>query len=193
IVTLGSLTAVRGLTLLYTNGRMIDGILGSPYTLISTGAFLGISNQIVIFFLIAAILGLLLHKTKFGRNVFCVGCNFEASRVVGINAERIKIITFIISAVLAAFSSILISSRLNTASTQTGTGFEFDAITAVVVGGTSLFGGKGSLPKTVLGVLFIACLTNAMVLLNLHFSFQYMVKAILLAIFVYLDIRSTNI
>ena len=194
IVTLGSLTIVRGLALLFTRGRVVVGILDSPYLLIAGGNFFGrISNQIVIFFMTAIILGLLLHKTRFGRHVFCIGTNFEASRIVGISAEKIIIINFIISAVCATVSSILISSRLNIASPVTGEGLEFDAITAVVIGGTSLFGGIGSLPKTILGILFLASLTNAMVLLNLHFSFQYLVKAVIFILFVYLDIRFRGI
>ncbi len=189
IVTLGSLAIVRGLALIYTNGGMIDGISGSPFLIIAGGSFFRVSNQIIVLFFIAVILTLLLHKFRFGRHIFCVGSNFEASRVVGISSEKVKIITFIISAVCAAISSILIASRLNTASPLTGNGFEFDAITAVIIGGTSLFGGRGSLPKTILGVLFIAVLANAMVLLNLHFSFQYMLKACMLVLFVYLDIK----
>ncbi len=193
IVTLGSLAIIRGVTLLYTGGKMVDGILGSPYMLIGSGDFFGIPKPVVYFFFVALLLSLLLHKTKFGRQIFCIGSNFEASRTVGISAERLKVITFVISAVFAAFSAILISSRLNTASPLEGTGYEFDAITAVIVGGTSLFGGRGSLPKTILGVLFLASLNNAMVLLNLNFSFEYMVKAFLLALFVYLDIRLKDI
>ena len=145
------------------------------------------------FLVIAVILGIILNYTSLGRFVYHSGSNIDASKIAGIKIDNVRIYTFIISAVCAAIAAIILSSRLYTASPLTGNGYEFDAVAAIVVGGSSLLGGKGNIYRTVIGIFFIVMVINAMILLNLPVAFQYIAKALIIVIAVWLDIRTSRV
>ena len=192
IITLGSLAVIRGAALIYTGGKMVEGADASKLILVGRTSFHGFPAYIFAFIIVAVILGIILNFTALGRFVYHLGSNIEASKIAGIKIDNIRIYTFIISAVCAAIAAIILSSRLYTASPLTGNGYEFDAVAAIVVGGNSLFGGKGNIYRTVIGIFFIVMVINAMILLNLPVAFQYIAKAVIIVVAVWLDIRASR-
>jgi len=193
IITLGSLAVIRGLALTYTGGKMVEGADASKFILIGRSSVAGIPLYVFAFLVIAVILGIILNYTSLGRFVYHSGSNIDASKIAGIKIDNVRIYTFIISAVCAAIAAIILSSRLYTASPLTGNGYEFDAVAAIVVGGSSLLGGKGNIYRTVIGIFFIVMVINAMILLNLPVAFQYIAKALIIVIAVWLDIRTSRV
>lgn len=155
IVTLGMLSIIQGLTLVITKSRNQLGNLKSPYSLIASGAFLGINNQVVIFFLIAILLYMILQRSTFGRFIYLIGSNQDAARHAGIRIGNKLIVVYIISALSAGLAAIVLSSRLSGAQPYAGQGMEFDAITAALIGGNSIGGGRGSIYNTIVGVLLV--------------------------------------
>ena len=192
IVTLGSLSLFSGMALLYSNGAIIFGVSDTWFSLIGKNELLGIPIHILIFLFIAVFYQLLLTKTRFGRKVVYIGTNLEASEIAGIRSKRVRTSLFVMSGLSVAIAALIYSSRMGTASPVTGVGFEFSALTAVVIGGTSLLGGKGSIARTVIGVLMLAVLVNAMILYNIPFSFQNITKGILIIIALVADIAARN-
>lgn len=190
IVTLGMLSILEGSALIYTKGYNLLGDPKSLYSIISKGSIFNIPNNIIIFIVVVCIIGFILHKTVFGRNIYLIGTNSEASRIAGIKVNKVRIIAFIICSICVAISSILQSSRISSASPVAGIGFEFDAITVVLVGGTSFFGGKGSIYNTILGTLIIAILINGMILFGLPFAFQFILKGSLILLAIFIDVKA---
>jgi ribose transport system permease protein len=189
IATLGSLSFYAGAALLYTNGAIIAGVTGTWYGFIGRGKLLGIPIHVYIFFIIAVIYQILLNNTTLGRKIKYVGTNTTAAEIAGIRSNRIRTIAFIISSLSVAIAVLIYSSRMTTGSPVTGEGFEFDAITAVVIGGTSLAGGKGSIYKTIIGVLLLAVIINALTLYNVPYAYQNIVKGFLIIVAIIIDIR----
>lgn len=163
IATLATMTIYRGLTLVYTNGKPISGLGDhASFQLFGKGYFLGVPIPVITTIVSFAILAFILHKTTFGRRVYAVGGNEEAAKLSGINADRVKIAVYAISGFLAALSALILTSRLNSAQPTAGESYELDAIAAVVLGGTSLNGGKGWIFGTLIGALIIGVLNNGM-------------------------------
>ena len=190
IVTLGSLSLFSGLALLYVNGAIIIGIPGTWYSMIAQGKVLNIPFHVLIFIVIAVIYEFLLSKTTFGSSLRYIGTNKEAAKIAGIKVQKTQIIAFVISAVSVAIAGIILSSRMNSGSPVSGVGIEFDAVTAIVIGGTSLTGGKGTIRNTVIGVLLLAVIVNALTLYNVPYAFQNISKGILIIIAITADVRS---
>lgn len=130
-----------------------------------------------------------LKKTIFGRYIYAIGGNTEASELAGIPVQKIKLICFVISGILASFTALILASRLNSGQPGAGDGFEFNVVSAVVLGGVSLNGGKGNLSGAVLGVLILAVLTNILTLLNVSSFYQQIARGVVILIAVYLDER----
>jgi ribose/xylose/arabinose/galactoside ABC-type transport system permease subunit len=190
IVTLGSLSFFAGLALFYTNGAIIIGKSGSWYALIAQGKVVGFPIHVLIFIAIAVIYEFVLKKTSFGRSLFYIGTNLEAARIVGIRTKLIRTITFLVSSMSVGIAAIILGSRMISGTPVAGVGFEFDAITAIVIGGTSLFGGKGGIRNTIVGVLLLAVIINALTLYNIPFAFQNISKGLLIIIAVIADVKS---
>lgn len=190
IVTLGSLSIFAGLALLYVNGAIIIGKAGTWYTFIGQGKVLSIPFHVIIFISVAILYDFLLTRTTFGRALKYVGTNLEAARIAGVRINFVRITAFIISSISAAIAAIILSSRMNSGSPVAGVGFEFDAVTAVVIGGTSLIGGAGSIRKTIIGVLLLAVIINALTLYNVPFAFQNIAKGVLIIIAIIVDVRT---
>lgn len=194
ITTLVAMTLLRGATLVFTNGKPISMGFGDNAMLFDTiggGYLLGIPVPIYIMVVVFVICNYILKNTKFGRYVFAVGGNEEATKLSGINVEKLKVKVYAISGGLAALAGIIITSRLGSAQPTAGTGYELDAIAAVVLGGTSLSGGVGSISGTVTGALIIGVLGNALNLLDVSSYYQMMIKALVILAAVLID-RKTN-
>lgn len=171
VTTLSSLSLFRGLTLIITKGKNISG-LGDSFKMIGQTKILGVQMPIW-YALILIVLGdLLLRKSRFFRQSYYIGGNENAARLSGINVDRMKIINFGITGLLAAFSGIVMTSRLGAASVTAGTGLELRVITAVIIGGASLQGGEGTALGAFLGAFLMALITNALTLLGVDVYWQ---------------------
>ncbi|MCS5422953.1 MULTISPECIES: ribose ABC transporter permease [Psychrilyobacter] len=194
ITTLVAMTLLRGATLVFTDGKPISMGFGENAELFDTiggGYLFGIPVPIYIMIAVFAVCNYVLKNTKFGRYVFAVGGNEEATKLSGINVEKLKVKVYAISGGLAALAGIIITSRLGSAQPTAGTGYELDAIAAVVLGGTSLSGGIGSISGTITGALIIGVLGNALNLLDVSSYYQMMIKALVILAAVLID-RKTH-
>ena len=186
VATLAVLTIARGLTFLWTKGFPLSN-LGSDFDYIGTGWFLGVPLPVWVSGIIVALAILLTQKTRFGRYVYAIGGNENAAKLSGININKVKIIVYTIAGALAAIGGIIVTSRLDSAQPNAGASYELDAIAAVVIGGTSLSGGKGSILGTVLGAIIIGVLNNGLVLLNVSPFWQQVVKGCVILLAVIID------
>ncbi len=189
IVTLGMMTAARGAALVYTNGRPIIN-LSNAYNEIGGGYFLGIPLPVIIFLFVIIFFAFLLHYTRFGRYVYAIGGNELAAKVSGINTDKILIAVYAIGGLTAGLAGIVLSSRVMSASPAIGEGYELDAIAAVVIGGTSLMGGAGTIAGTVVGALIIGVMNNGLDMLNVSSYWQAIVKGLIIILAVLLDKKS---
>ncbi|EDP67216.1 ribose ABC transporter permease [Carnobacterium sp. AT7] len=188
IATLATMTIYRGLTLVYTDGNPITGIGDSfIFKFVGRGYLLGIPFPVVLMIISFILLYILLHKMTFGRKTFAIGGNEKASFIAGIKNDRIKTGIYALSGLMASLAGIIITSRLDSAQPTAGTSYEMDAIASVVLGGTSLSGGRGRLVGTLIGALIIGTLNNGMNLLGISSFYQQVVKGIVIIIAVLLD------
>jgi ribose/xylose/arabinose/galactoside ABC-type transport system permease subunit len=190
IVTLGALSVFAGAALIYTKGAIIIGNPGTWYSFLGQGKVIGIPLHVIVFLVIAVIYEIVLSRTRFGKALIYIGTNSEAARIVGIRTRRVRIVAFLISALSAAVAGVILSSRMNSGSPVAGVGFEFDAITAIVIGGNSLTGGRGSIRNTIVGVLLLAVIVNALTLYNVPFAFQNITKGLLIILAITVDLRA---
>lgn len=175
IVTLAGLTIFRGATLVATDGRPVSG-LPPVFTTIGYGTFLGIPLPIWIMLGVLLLTYVLLRHTALGRAVYAVGGNPEAARLSGIPVRKVLTFTYAFSGFAVAIAAIVLTGRLNSAQPTAGVAFELDAIAAVVVGGTSLAGGRGGVWGTLVGALIIGVINNGMNLMNVSSFYQQIVK-----------------
>ena len=183
VATLAMLTIARGLTMLWTGGFPITG-LGDNMAFIGTGWFLGIPMPVWISAIVVLAAVVLTNRTMLGRHIYAIGGNEIAAELSGLKIKKIKMIVYSIAGALAGIGGIIVTSRLDSAQPNAGFGFELDSIAAVVIGGTSLSGGKGTIMGTVQGALIIGILNNGLVLLNVSPFWQQVIKGfvILLAV-----------
>jgi D-xylose transport system permease protein len=161
------------------------GLLLAAYVF---GSSDGLPVPVAIFVVIAGVAIFVLGRTRFGRRLYALGGNEEAARLSGINVYQTKMIVYVVVSVLSALSGILLASRLNGASPNLGTMFELDAIAAVVIGGTSLAGGSGTIGGTIIGALIIGVLNNGMSLLGVSSFYQLIIKGLIISLAVWFDV-----
>lgn len=193
IVTLVTMTFLRGATLVFTNGKPItvnDG--GALFENIGGGYLFNIPIPIYITLILFVAGHYILTNTRFGRYTYAIGGNEEATKLSGIKVNNIKIWIYGISGILSALAGIITTSRLFSAQPTAGTGYELDAIAAVVLGGTSLAGGIGKITGTALGAIIIGVLGNALNLLDVSSYYQMMIKAAVILIAVLIDKKSNK-
>lgn len=193
IVTLVTMTFLRGATLVFTQGKPItidDG--GFLFEEIGGGYLFNIPIPIYIMIVLFILGYYILTQTKFGRYTYAIGGNEEATKLSGINVDKIKIWVYGLCGALSALAGIILTSRLYSAQPTAGSGYELDAIAAVVLGGTSLSGGIGKITGTALGALIIGVLGNALNLLNVSSYYQMMIKAAVILIAVLIDRKSNK-
>lgn len=188
IVTLATMTIFRGLTLVYMDGRPISGPKDNfAFQFLGKGQFFGIPFQVILFLIVYIVLSTLLNKTSHGRKIFAVGGNEKASFISGIKIDKVKVLVYVISALMAVVSGLVLTSRLNSAQPTAGSAYEMDAIAAVVLGGTSMTGGSGSLTGTLIGILILGVLNNGLNLLGVSSFYQQIVKGVVILIAVLID------
>lgn len=179
IATLAGFTAFRGLTLLLSNAAPVSN-LDDTYKWAGRDS-IGSVPVLVLIFLSLAILGwVILRYTRYGRHVYAVGGNAEAARLSGLNSNRVTMSVYAISGLLAGLSGYLLSSRLNSAEPNAGVGYELTVIAGVVIGGTSMSGGSGSIPGTILGVVLMGVLSNGLTIMNQSPYFQQIVTGLII-------------
>lgn len=188
IATLATMTIFRGLTLVYTNGNPISGLTEDEAFLeFGQGYFMELPVPAIMMLIMFGILYFILHKTPLGRKTYAVGGNEKVSYIAGIKINRIKIFAYTITGMLCGMAGAILTSRLNSAQPTAGTGYELDAIAAVVLGGTSLSGGKGRIVGTLIGALIIGTLNNGLNILNVSSFYQQVVKGIVILLAVLMD------
>ena len=186
IATLGMMAIARGATYIYSDGVPIAN-LSDSYLFIGGGRIFGIPFSIFIVLIVTVIFIITLNKTKFGRHVFAVGGNEKAAIISGIQVNKVKILVYSISGLLAGLAGIVISSRVTAGLPQAGMTFELDAIAAVVIGGTSLMGGKGRLWGTLVGALLLGVLNNGMDVIGVSSYWKEALKGCIIIAAVMLD------
>ncbi|HNU23238.1 ribose ABC transporter permease [Mesotoga sp. Brook.08.YT.4.2.5.1] len=183
IVTLATMAIARSLTQAFTQGRPVTGF-PAGFREIGRGEIFGIPVPVLIMLGVFALAWYLLFNTKLGLYTYSIGGNEQATKLSGVKVDRYKIVIYIISGLLSALSALILTARLNSAQPIFGEGYELDAIAAVVLGGTSLSGGKGSIVGTVFGIMVLGIINNGMNLVNISPFYQQAVKGavILLAV-----------
>ncbi|MEI6387430.1 MAG: ABC transporter permease [Spirochaetota bacterium] len=183
IITYGMQIVVASLALLYTGGQFIPGAFG-------TGIYQGLSSglaPILCLLVLAAVMHMALVHTGFGKQISFIGANMDCARMSGIKVSRLRVLTYGICGICAGLASIIVSSRVYSASPLQGTGYELEAIAAVVVGGTSQSGGTGGIVNTILGVLVLSVLGNALNVMGVDANAQLLFRGAIIVIAVGLD------
>ena len=186
VATLGMLSAARGLTYIYNDGMPVTD-LPDAYLTIGTGAIAGIPVPIIVFALVVVLFWFVLRYTTYGRYVYAVGGNARSAKTSGISTGKILFSVYVIGGLLAGLAGIILAARTTSALPQAGMSYELDAIAAVVIGGTSLSGGTGSLGGTVVGALLIGVINNGLNLLGVSSYYQQVVKGVIIVGAVLLD------
>lgn len=180
IATLGMLTVARGLTLMYTGGQPFTGF-SEGFREIGAGTVGPIPMPIIIAGLVFIVVAIMLRRTRYGEYIYLLGDNPVAARLAGINTDFMIVTVYVISGLCAALAGLILIARLDSAQPVIGIGYEFNAIAAVVVGGTSFSGGEGTLFGTLLGTLLIETLGNGLNLLNVSPLWEQVVKGVVIA------------
>lgn len=192
IVTLATMSLFMGCLLLFTSGAPIT-IGNDAYKFIGKGEILGIGVPIIILIVVYLIAFFILSYTRFGRSVYSIGGNEEATRLSGINVKINKVYVYAISGLLAGLGGVILTARLGSAQPTAGQGYELDAIAAVILGGTSLSGGQGFVLPTVVGALILGILTNVLTLLNVNPYVSNILKGVVILLAVIIDRRFKSI
>jgi ribose transport system permease protein len=186
VATLGMLSIARGLTMLWTGGFPVTD-LGASFGFIGAGFWLGIPMAVWISAALVVIFYVISQHTILGRYIYAVGGSEKAAAFSGININRIKLWVYALAGALAAAGGLIVTARLDAADPKAGLGYELDSIAAVIIGGTSLSGGQGSIFGTVLGCLIIGVLNNGLFLLDVSPFWQQVVKGVVILAAVALD------
>jgi ribose transport system permease protein len=188
VATLGTLSIARGLTMLLTRGFPVEG-LGTNFGFLGTGWVLGIPMPVWLSVFLVIAMVILTRKLTFGRRVYAVGGNERAALLSGVNVDGIKLAVYALAGAFAGVAGLLVTARLDSAQPNAGIGYELDSIAAVVIGGVSLSGGRGSVLGTVIGCLIIGVLNNGLFLLDVSPFWQQVVKGCVIILAVAMDRR----
>lgn len=194
IVTLATMTMFRGITLIISDGIPAMGVTASAPILdfLSQGKLFGVPIPTIIFLVVFLVLMVLLQNTVFGKGVYAIGGNEEVARLSSVPTDKIKTSVYVISGIMSAFAGIILTSRLSSSQPTAGVGFELDAIAAVVIGGTSLAGGRGRIFGTLIGVLIIGVINNGLNIMGVSAFYQQFIKGLIILIAVVLDRKSNK-
>jgi ribose transport system permease protein len=188
IATLGTMTLLRGVALVLSNGSPISGFSSDFFAMLGGGYVLRlVPVPVVLMLAMFGVFWFVLTRTVFGRHVYATGGNAEASKLSGVNTDRVQILVYTVSGAMAALAGVILTSRLDSAQPTAGAGYELDAITAVVLGGTSLAGGRGWIFGTLVGALLIGVLNNGLNLMGVSAFYQLVVKGSVILLAVLLD------
>lgn len=192
IVTLGMLSAVQGLTLIYSGGQNVDVTdqEATWFAIFGRGAIAGLDTPVIIFAMLAVFLHGIMAHTPFGRRVFAVGGNPTAATFSGVRRARVVLGTYLVSAACVGVAAVILGSRVMGSQNNVGQGYELLVLAAVILGGTSLLGGAGSIPKTVIGVLILGFIQNGLLLLGFAYYVQWLVTWVVIILAVWLDVAA---
>jgi inositol transport system permease protein len=185
------MTAARGVALLYSDGRPI-GNLSDSFVFIGEGSILGIPISVILFALVGLVTWILLNKTKFGKYIYAIGGNEQAAITAGVNTKKVLLMVYCYMGLLVGIAGLILTARTTSGQPQAGLMFELDAIAAAVIGGTSLFGGIGTVGGTIIGALIIGVMNNGLDLLGVSSYWQQIVKGIIIVSAVYVDSRKNK-
>lgn len=191
IATLGALSIVRGLTYGIVQGAAItppDNAAGAAFSVLGTGTAWGVPVPVLIMLGLGVILLVVLNHTPFGRHVYAVGGNAPAANLLGLKVNRVKLVMYVLSGVLAAVGGILLTAKSGTALPDAGTGYELDVIAAVIIGGVSLYGGRGTIPGILIGAALLGVINNGIVLMGLAGYWQQLITGVVIGAAATLDI-----
>jgi len=192
IVTLGMLSAVQGFTLIYSGGQNVDIVNQNAtwFAVFGRGFVFGIAVPIFIFLILAVILQLILQRSGYGRKVLAVGGNAMASAFSGLRVRRVVFSTYLISAFATGCAALILGSRVMGSQNNVGQGYELQVLAGIILGGTSLLGGSGSIFKTVVGVLILGFIQNGLLLLGYPYYAQWLVTWVVIILAVWLDVAA---
>ncbi|MBM3708857.1 MAG: ABC transporter permease [Actinobacteria bacterium] len=188
IATLGMMASARGLAMLISNAKPV-GSFTIGYLFIGRGAIFGIPFPVILLFIFVLVAHYVMAKTSFGRHIYAIGGNLNAAKAAGLNIRRHILAVYSISGMMAGIGGLIITSRITSGQPGLGLGMEFDAITAAVVGGTSLAGGIGMMPGTLIGALIVGVLKNGLDLLGVSAYWQQILTGVIIVGAVLLDQR----
>lgn len=189
IATLGMMTAARGMAMLFTDGRPVSGFSES-FNHIGRGSWFNIPIPIYLLVAGAILMYLILQRSRFGTHVYAIGGNENAAIVSGVNAKRVKMTVYLIAGAFTGMGAIVLASRTLAGNPGSGVGFELDAITGAVIGGTSFSGGIGKVYNVVIGVLIMGVLTNTMTIMQINPHNQMIVRGAVIVFAVMMDQRN---
>ncbi|MCM2972375.1 ABC transporter permease [Larsenimonas suaedae] len=199
ICTLGTMYVVRGAAMLLSGGETFTGLSGNPqlgntgFEEIGSGKLLGLPYAIWMMFVLAAVIAYIAKKTQFGRHVFAIGDNEHSAELSGVKVNKVKVWVYTISGLCAALAGIVVSSQLVASHPATGIAFEMNAIAAVVLGGTSLAGGRGSITGTLIGAFVIGILADGLVMMGVSEFWQMVVKGVVIIVAVIIDQKQNRL
>lgn len=188
IITLASMQIFRGAAYIICGGWPINGLPDSFVTL-GQGYVGIIPIPVIIFFAVTIVVAFVLNKTVFGRYVYAIGGNEKATRLAGVNIKKMKVIFYMLSGLAAGVAGVIMCARLNSGLPDSGTGYEFDVMTAAILGGVSIQGGEGKVFSVFAGIFVMGILNNGMVLLNMSDYYQNIIKGLILLLAVAIDSR----
>lgn len=191
VITLGMMTVVRGLAYIISGGLPVYDIPDS-IVFLGQGYVAGIPVPVIIMLLVVIIMGIILKYTYFGRYVYAIGGNIEAAKLAGVSVNKIIISLYAISAFLSSIAGTMLTGRISSGAPASGTGTEMDVVTAVVIGGVSVNGGKGSMLGAFLGAVIIGVLSNGLTILNIGEYYQQVVKGVVLIVAVAFDVLANK-
>lgn len=191
IVTLATMQMIRGCAYIYSQGSPIRAI-DESFNMLGNGYVSVVPVPVILFLLVTFIIYLILHRSKMGVYIYSVGGNKNCAIYSGINTKKVEISVFVISALCAALSGIILASRMYSGQPTSGQGAEMDAIAAAVLGGTSFSGGSGRVSGTVLGILIIGVMNNGLNILNVASYYQLVLKGVIILLAIYVDMIKKN-
>ncbi|GAA5040459.1 ribose transport system permease protein [Thermocatellispora tengchongensis] len=186
IVTLGTMTCLRGLAYTMTDGQpIVSNTLN--FRDIGNGYMLGVPVPVVVMAVVYLVAWFLLERTRYGRHVYAVGGNAEAARLAGVNVRLVTTSVYVLAGACAGLAGVIFAARVVSAQPTAGTGYELDAIAAVVLGGTSLMGGRGRILGTLVGSIILGVLSTGLILMNVPFFTQLLIKGVVIILAIGID------
>lgn len=186
ITTLATMSVFRGISFIYTGGVPVEAA-NPNFKYFGTGYFLNIPVPIIIMIIVLLMGSFIMNRTRFGRYIYAIGGNEQTSKWSGLKVDSVKIYVYMLSGLLTGLAGVILTARLASGQPYAGQGFELDVIAAVIVGGTSLAGGRGNISGTIIGVLLIGILSNGLTLLNVSSYYQMVIKGIIIILAVLID------
>jgi len=186
ITTLATMEIVRGLAFIASHGQAV-GVSSEAFFTLGSSQFLGLPVPVWVTLACFVVFGVLLNKTIYGRNTLAIGGNPDAARLAGVAVDRVRIAIFLVQGLVAALAGVILASRMTSGQPNAGEGFELNVISACVLGGVSLMGGRATISGVLVGVLIMGTVQNAMSLMNIDAFYQYLVRGAILLIAVLVD------